>query len=76
MLKHSLAISPTRRYVAQCYKSNFDGYYFRSFTLPDTWDNNATWALYYYMNELDFVGCVEVVFPLEDYSDIKEKEVF
>jgi hypothetical protein len=31
-------VSPTRRYVAVCYKGNFDGHYFRTFTLPLTVD--------------------------------------
>ena len=72
MLKKELAISPTRRYVAQCYKSNFDGFYFRSFSLPEQYDNNASAALGYYMQELDFLSCVDVVFPLEDTTNIKE----
>jgi hypothetical protein len=33
MTEHA-KISQTRTYVAMCNKSNFDGYYFRKFTLP------------------------------------------
>ena len=29
-----LAVSPSRVYVAVCYKSHFDGLYFKKFTLP------------------------------------------
>jgi hypothetical protein len=74
MLNKKLAISPSRCYVAQCYKMNFDGFYFRSFSLPKELENNGEVALHYYMGKLDAVGCVENVFPVENYNDIKVKD--
>jgi hypothetical protein len=72
-----------------CYNTNFDGVYFRSFTLPEvltthasslaelvgqTIPNNALNARSYYMRVLDLFSCIECVFPIEDYHQIKEKE--
>ena len=89
MLDHSKTVSPSRTYVAMCFKTNFDGVYFRSFTLPEvltthtfsltelvgqTIPNNALNARSYYMRELDLFSCIECVFPIEDYHQIKEKE--
>jgi len=87
MLDHAKAISPSRRYVAMCYKTNFDGVYFRSFTLPEVMPthasslivpgqkilNDADNARSYYMRELDFESCIECVFSEEDYKDLKER---
>lgn len=68
------SVSPSRKYVAQCIKGNFDGYYFRSFTLPEKdrddspLENNSDVASWYFLNRLDFVACIEGVMSHEDYS--------
>jgi hypothetical protein len=80
MLRLADTISPSRRYVAMCVKTDFDGFYFRTFTLPAKYDNGverentALCARSYYMQYLDFVSCVAEVFPAENMSDVKEKQ--
>jgi len=64
--KNKTVHSPSRRYVAMMNKTNFDGYYFRAFYLPNNYDNNVDSAVTYYMGELDFEGCMEGCFPHED----------
>lgn len=63
--------SETREYVAMCNKTNFNGYYFRQFNLPEGFKNNADMASWYFLNKVDLVSCIECVIPLEDYKDIK-----
>jgi len=73
-------VSPSRTYVALCIKTNFDGYYFRKFTLPEhdgnpkvnPYLNNAEQASWYFLNRLDLIACIAGVIPYEDYSNIKE----
>jgi hypothetical protein len=72
MLDKSKAISPSRRYVAMCYKLNFNGVYFRTFTLPELHMNTAAVACSYFVNHLDITSCVETVFPEEDYRNVRE----
>ena len=73
------SVSPSRRYVAMCSKSNFDGYYFKSFTLPeqDPWamagqdvplENTSSVASWYFLNRLDSVACIEGCMAEEDFK--------
>lgn len=70
-------ISPSRTYVAICIKTNFNGYYFKKFTLPETSEdprlvNNASYASWYFLNRLDGIACIAGVMPYEEYVDIKD----
>lgn len=71
-------VSPSRQYVAILNKSNFDGYRFRRFELPETAPsymgfrpmlNNADQAAWYFLNVLDHTSCLENCCPLEDFGD-------
>lgn len=71
-------VSPSRQYVAILNKSNFDGYRFRRFELPETAPsymgfrpmlNNADQAAWYFLNVLDHISCLENCCPLEDFGD-------
>jgi hypothetical protein len=73
------SVSPSRRYVAMCSKSNFDGYYFKSFTLPeqDPWamagqdaplENTSSVASWYFLNRLDAVACIDGCVAEEDFK--------
>ena len=76
MMAHSREMaSPTRTYVAMCVSSNFNGYYFKKFTLPEaehgqTFENNAEVASWYFLNILDGFACIEGCLTFEDYSKI------
>jgi hypothetical protein len=81
-------VSPTRTYVAVCNKTNFDGHYFRKFTLPDkvadvpvfaqAYDachhirNDAEFASWYFLNVLDGFSCIDGCITFEDYQDFQE----
>lgn len=77
MLLNKPGESITRTYVAVCYKSDFSGYYFRRFFLPEhdddrtPLDNNTTTAAWYFLNRLNFVACIEGCCTWEDYNNIK-----
>jgi hypothetical protein len=56
-------------------KPHHDGYYFRSFTLPETderndepLENSSASASWYFLNRLDFIACIEGVFPHENFQ--------
>jgi len=73
-------ISPNRRYVAICNTGNFDGHYFRSFTLPERvmnreLENNADVATWYFLNVLNFQACVDGCVTEENFKNIKEERV-
>jgi hypothetical protein len=81
------SVSPSRRYVAMCSKSNFSGYYFKSFTLPeqDPWamagqdaalENTSSVASWYFMNRLDPVACIEGCLTEEDFKTVEEVKPF
>jgi hypothetical protein len=63
--------SPSRMYVVMCNKTNFDGYYFRRFTLPEVYVNDCAAACRYFLGE-DISACVQACFPIEQYNDINE----
>jgi hypothetical protein len=82
MFNRPKIVSPTRRYVAICNKSDFSGFYFRKFDLPE-WDqgggnnrleNNAQVAAWYFLNRLNSVACLEECCSWEDYQDIKNED--
>lgn len=71
--------SPSRTYVACCNKSDFSGYHFRKFHLPEqivwSWDdedekfeNSCATASWFFLNRLNYHACVEFVMPWEDYQ--------
>ena len=77
--------SPSRRYVAMCNKQNFDGYRFKTFTLPeqDPWaapeqdaplENTSSVASWYFLNRLDAVSCIVGCVTEEDFRNVVEVE--
>ena len=72
------SVSPSRRYVAMCSKGNFDGYYFKSFTLPEAdrdgevFENTSSRASWYFMNRLDLVACIQGCITEEDFKNLVE----
>lgn len=64
-----LISSPTRQYVVMCNKTNFDGFYFRQFTLPPGWKNNQDVACWFFLNRLNSFACVETCMTQEDFID-------
>lgn len=67
-----LMSSPTRKYVVMCNKTNFDGFYFRTFTLPPGWRNNQDVACWFFLNRLNSFACVETCMTWEDYQSLTE----
>jgi hypothetical protein len=59
---------PNRTYIAMCNKANFDGYYFKKFTLPDSEKNTVNHAGWYFLNIVDGVACLERTISWEDFS--------
>lgn len=72
----SKSVSPSRQYVAMCNKTNFDGYYFRKFTLPEQTtsghklENNNRTASWYFLNVIDYIACIQGCIAYEDYQTI------
>lgn len=78
------SVSPSRRYVAMCSRRNFEGYYFRSFTLPETdpWscfgqntllENSSSMASWYFLNRLNIDACIEGCVTEEDFRKVREE---
>lgn len=78
-------VSPSRRYVAMCNKTNFDGYRFKAFTLPeqDPWaapgqdvplENTSSVASWYFLNRLDAVSCIEGCVAEEEFKNVVEAD--
>lgn len=63
-------ISKSREYVAVCNKTNFNGHYFKKFTLPKEYENNAVTALWYFVNWLCYDSCVDKCFSWQDYCNL------
>src|SRR5215472_6738333 len=88
MYHQESVVSQSRTYVAVCNKINFDGHYFRKFTLPASIEevphyakrysachniqNNASFAAWYFLNVLDAIACIDYCITFEDYCDIKD----
>lgn len=77
----NLNSSPTRRYVAMCNRSNFDGHYFKRFTLPAVDDpavlglnyrNDTQFAAWWFLNQLDLVACIDGCLTEEDFQNVRE----
>ena len=68
-------VSPSRTYVAMCSKTNFEGYYFRKFELPEKMINNTDQASWYFLNKLDFCSCIDGCITVEDYLNIKDADI-
>jgi len=78
MALRKFMVSPSRWYVAICNKTNFDGYYFRKFYLPEKDEgvspyqtpltNNANIAAWYFLNRLNYEACLNSCCPLEDFG--------
>lgn len=75
------ASSPSRCYVAMCNRSNFDGHYFKRFTLPAADDpavdglhyqNDTQFAAWWFLNRIDAVACIDGCLTAEDYEDLRE----
>ena len=74
----SKSVSPSRKYVAVCNRSNFDGFYMRKFDLPtcDPWNtakglkNTSQDAEWFFLNRLDFTACIQGCIAYEDYCDL------
>jgi hypothetical protein len=73
LAKGQKMVSESRTYVAQCLKSDFSGYYFKKFTLPQGMDNTAEFASWYFLNRLNAFACIEGVMPVEDYETCTEQ---
>jgi len=63
-------VSPSRTYVAICGNTDFLGYYFRKFKLPEKYKNTAETASWYFLNVLDGFSCVCGCVAFEDYSNL------
>lgn len=61
------------RYVAICHKTNFDGHYVKVFDFPaDTGVDAPVDAVWWFLNMVDFVACVDKVYPIEIFAPIKD----
>lgn len=77
------SVSPTRQYVVVASKSDGSGFYFRSFTLPETttimtidgsprnMGNNAAFAHAYYDVSTKCAERIEMCIPLENFFDFQ-----
>lgn len=63
-------ISPSRTYVAQCFKLDYKGFYFRKFFLPEEYANDANTASWYFLNRIDFIACINGCITSEDFSNV------
>lgn len=70
-LETAQTVSKSRTYIAVCNRSKFDGYYCKKFTLPEKEENTTEHAAWYFLNELDFTACLEMILTIEDYSDLR-----
>ena len=75
---NNIVVSPSRRYVAICNKSEFSGHYFRSLTLPETIsgeavENNSDIAAHYFLNFMNYGTCIERCVTEEDFKNVQEE---
>jgi hypothetical protein len=71
---NNIVVSPSRRYVAICNKSDFSGHYFRSFTLPASVEaNNSDIAAHYFLNFMNYSACIERCVTEEDFNNVQEE---
>lgn len=67
-------MSETRTYVAICNKTNFDGFYLKKFTLPENVENSREFARWYFLNELNFLACLEKILTIEELNGMTEQK--
>lgn len=67
--------SPSRTYVAMCCKPNFNGFYFKKFVLPESFEQNQVGSAIGYFLEQDEFAHVDKILTIEDYQSITELEV-
>lgn len=72
MAESKKAPSPSRTYIAMCNKGNFEGFYFRKFTLPHMVENSIALATWHFLNRLNFEACLETCFAAEDLGPAAE----
>ena len=85
----NLSISESRTYLAMCSGTNFKGYRFKKFVLPETDSgisgelephilvNDSNTASWYYLNRLDQFSCIDGCIAFEDFlSGIPEMKRF
>ena len=65
--------SPSNTYVAMCNKTNFDGFYFRKFTLPERCVEEGVSPSWYFLNILNGTACLEKIITFEDFTNVKEE---
>lgn len=53
------------KYVAICNNTRFDGHYTKVFDFPKEYADGESGAAWYFLNKVDFVSCVEAVYPVE-----------
>ena len=70
------------KYVAICNNTNFDGHYIKEFEVPTKSENvcfvdgvvpedlSASW---YFLNVVDFMACVEAVYPKSLFEEVFKK---
>ena len=67
-------VSPSRTYIAICNTTNFNGYRFRRFKLPQRYENDTERACWYFLNRLDQFSCIDGCYTAEEFSDLKDVE--
>lgn len=65
--------SPSNTYVAMCNKQNFDGFYFRKFTLPERCVKEGINPSWYFLNILNPVASLEKIITHEDFTNVSEE---
>ena len=70
----NIVVSPTRRYVAICNKTDITGHYFRTFILPESIEeNNSAIAAHYFLNFMNYSACIEHCVTEEDFKNVQEE---
>lgn len=72
------------QYIAVCNKTNWNGHYIEVFEYPQKFiddykesikgdpDRVVPDACWYFLNRVNFIACVEAVYPLEIFKKLKE----
>jgi hypothetical protein len=66
----------SRTWVALCNKTNFNGFYFRKFVLPEEFENTKDNAAWYFLNKLNFTACIEFCIKYKDYLNCTPEDIF
>lgn len=68
------------KYVAVCNRSDFDGHYTKVFDFPEK-ENGEDFvgagvdAAWYFLNRVDFVACLEAVYPINIFLKVHNEFV-